>query len=130
MRKLTIPTRGTALYRPQGFRRRTTANPCVDPDEMCYPVLADRARYFAFTILSEGNWSTEMSAATASWCSLSETSGGPTNGGNEKQMMLQMTENNTGRIRRGEIKFKLNSGGQKETYTLTVEQAPTSKIIN
>lgn len=44
--------------------------------------------------------------------------------------MLQMTENNTGRIRRGEIKFKLNSGGQKETHTLTVEQAPTSKIIN
>ena len=88
------------------------------------------AQTYAFTILSEGNWSTEMSAATASWCSLSETSGGPTNGDNEKQMMLQMTENNTGRIRRGEIKFKLNSGGQKETHTLTVEQAPTSKIIN
>jgi len=88
------------------------------------------AQTYAFTILSEGNWSTEMSSATASWCSLSETSGGPTNGDNEKQMMLQMTENDTGSIRRGEIKFKLNSNGLKETHTLTVEQAPTSKIIN
>ncbi len=88
------------------------------------------AQTYAFTILSEGNWSTEMSAETAKWCSLSETSGTATNGDNEKQMMLTMTENNTGSIRRGEIKFKLNSNGLNETHTLTVEQAPTSKIIN
>ena len=88
------------------------------------------AQTYAFTILSEGNWSTEMSAETASWCSLSETSGAATNGDNEKQMMLTMTENDTGKIRRGEIKFKLNSNGLNETHTLTVEQAPTSKIIN
>ena len=88
------------------------------------------AQTYAFTILSEGNWSTEMSAETAKWCSLSETSGTATNGDNERQMMLTMTENDTGKIRRGEIKFKLNSNGLKETHTLTVEQAPTSKIIN
>ena len=94
-------------------------------------VAANReAQTYAFTILSEGNWSTEMSAETAKWCSLSETSGTATNGDNERQMMLTMTENDTGKIRRGEIKFKLNSNGLKETHTLTVEQAPTSKIIN
>ena len=62
MRKLTIPTRGTALYRPQGFRRRTTANPCVDPDEMCYPVLADRARYFTLRKTTGGSakWAVYM----------------------------------------------------------------------
>lgn len=88
------------------------------------------AQTYAFTILSEGNWSATMDSRTAQWCRLSETSGTATSGGNERQMMLQLTENNTGSIRRGEVTFRLNSNGLNETHTLTVEQAPTSKVIN
>ena len=84
------------------------------------------AQAYEFTILSEGDWTAEMDENTAAWCKLNQSSGSATDGDEEKQMMIQVTENNTGNIREGKVTFKLN--GTNERHVLTVVQSSTDAL--
>ncbi len=88
---------------------------------------SNNAQAYEFTILSEGEWTAEMDDYTALWCSLNQTSGSATDGDEEKQMMVEVAENTTSKIREGRITFKLK--GTNEKHVLTVVQSSTG-ILN